>query len=388
MFFTHWCAFTCTGTILLVILGNCDAFVQSPSIMAARSPSKSRGAKITLALADANGQITSNIMKGIRGDNYGAANNSTIPTAEVCAARVGVRPPLEAPSATWKRAWNIQMKALPVLHSLDKYKPPDSNLSLMCLWWKALAANDPSSPVYDDSLAYDFLPTGFRVLVGRKLRRFYPRLHHANVEIRTAYLDQSVARIIEEVHVNQGPWTKIRLISLGAGYDVRSIKFRERGLVDHAVELDLPEVVRAKTKILHSDRFQKRRPHLGIENFPQLHSINLNKVDKVQSLLEAILRSSPDKTQWHTIFLFEGVMIYLDAGVPEALLKATSDALKRTGESGSLVFADRLENIPGGDPDIGRQELAKNGWNVTDWLPKPGLARHMGRAEPLDNQKV
>jgi O-methyltransferase involved in polyketide biosynthesis len=275
------------------------------------------------------------------------------------------------------------MKALPVLHSFDKYQPPDSKLALMCLWWKAIAANDPCSPVYDDSLAYDLLPRGFRIVVGQKLRRFYPRLHHANVEIRTAYLDQSVTRIIEEVHAKQGPWTKIRLISLGAGYDVRSIKFRERGLVDHAVELDLPEVVRAKTKILESDRFQRRRPNLGRDKLPQFHSVNLNEVDKVQSLLETVLRSSPDKTQWHTIFLFEGVMIYLDEGVPEAMLKVTSDALRNTGESGSLVFADRLENIPGGDPEIGRRELAKNGWNVTDWLPKPGLARHMGCAELL-----
>jgi len=352
------------------------------AFVANTSPPRHKAARLTLA-ADAKGSTEENIKSGIRGSTYGAENNSTIPTAQECAAAVGVRPPLEAPSKTWKRAWNIQMKALPILHSLDKYKPPDSKLSLSCLWWKALAANDVTSPVYDDSLAYDLLPRGFRVLVGTKLRGLYPRLHHANVEIRTAYLDQSVTRIITQVHERQASGIKIRLVSLGAGYDVRSIKFRERGLVDQAVELDLPQVVEAKTKILNSPRLQRRRPNLTCDKFPQFYSVNLNKVDRVRSVLVEILQSSPNEAPWHTIFLFEGVMIYLDEGVPEALLKVCSDALKATGENGSLVFADRLENISGGDPDIGRRELAKNGWNVTDWLPKPGLARHMGCAEPI-----
>jgi O-methyltransferase involved in polyketide biosynthesis len=108
----------------------------------------------------------------------------------------------------------------------------------------------------------------------------------------------------------------------------------------------------------------------------------LKDVDAVEKLVTSILQTSPQMT-WHTIFLFEGVMIYLDEGVPEALLNMLSRVLNKTGKRGSLVFADRLENIPGGDFDIARRELAKNGWTITDWLPKPGLARHMGCAEPL-----
>lgn len=363
--------------VLLVIGGN---FVANVSAFASHSSSPPR---FRVKLADTKDSTEEKIQKGIRGSTYGAENNSTIPTAEQCAAAVGVRPPLEAPSKTWKRAWNIQMKALPILHAFDKYKPPDSKLSLSCLWWKALSANDVNSPVYDDSLSYDLLPRGVRVLVGKKLRRLYPRLHHANVEIRTAYLDQSVTRIIEDVHANEGSDTMIRLVSFGGGYDVRSIKFRERGLVDKAFELDLPEVVDAKKRILDSERLHRRRPNLTSDKFPQFYPVNLNDVDKVRSILLEILQSSPDQGPWYTIFLFEGVMIYLDVGVPENLLKICSDVLVSTGERGSLVFADRLENIPGGDAEIGRRELAKNGWNVTGWLPKPGLARHMGRAELL-----
>ena len=74
-------------------------------------------------------------------------------------------------------------------------------------------------------------------------------------------------------------------------------------------------------------------------------------------------------------------MIYLNEGVPRALLRACSDACQSMGiRQASLVFADRLENVPGGDKEIGVKELASLGWEVVEWLPKPGLARHMGRA--------
>jgi len=312
-----------------------------------------------------------------RGENYGAANNSTIPTAAESAAAVGVRPPLDVSAKVWKRAWLCFGATLPVLHALDSHKPPDSKLALHCLWWKALSGNDRRSPVYDENLAYDLLPRMSRVVVGKKLRRFFPRLHHANVEIRTAFLDRAVSNLAQEMKGVSD--VQIRLITLGAGYDVRSIKLVERGIVDQAVELDLPSVVEAKSKILNSKRFKRRRPWLTKRSLPELYPVNLNQLMDVENILQSILLKADDS--WHTIFLFEGVMIYLDEGVPAGLLELTSRVLHATGGKGSLVFADRLENIPGGDLHIGREELARNGWEITEWLPKPGLARHMGCAK-------
>lgn len=336
-----------------------------------------------------------------RGDGrYGASNNSTIPTNVESAAIVGVVPPMDAPAATWKRAWKTFGKALPLLHLFDNYQPPDSKLALHCLWWKALSANDRNSPVHDDSLAYDLLPRGTRVVVGKKLRRLFPRLHHANVEIRTAYLDRAVIQQVESIRINnRDGTTKIRLISLGAGYDVRSIKFRERGAIDEAIEIDLPQVIEAKTKILQSKRFQRRRPLLHQDLLPKFYPANLNELDQVETILLEILRggggvveassssSSTTTSRWHTIFLFEGVMIYLDKDIPAGLLERTSKVLHDTNQEGSLIFADRLDNIPGGDIDIGKEELARHGWEIVDWLPKPGLARHMGRARLIKNKQ-
>ena len=87
--------------------------------------------------------------------------------------------------------------------------------------------------------------------------------------------------------------------------------------------------------------------------------------------------------EWHTIFMLEGVMIYLDDGVPSSLLNITSSVLRENKLEGSLCFADRLENVPGGDFDLGVKELKNNGWEMKDWCPKPGLARHMGSANLL-----
>jgi O-methyltransferase involved in polyketide biosynthesis len=311
-----------------------------------------------------------------RGSIY-STTNSTIPTAHMAATNLGVLPPLEAPARAWKRAWMIHRAVMPLLHWGDRCKPPDSSLSLMCLWWKALAATDPKSPAFDNSLTYDLLPTMTRILVGKKLRRFYPRLHHANVEIRTTFLDLTVTQIATKARAEN---KKVQLITLGGGYDARSIKFRERGLIDQAVELDLPTVVDAKTKIFNSQRLKRRRPSLSQDFLPDLYPVDLNNLEDVKTILTHIVasRSSED---WHTIFLFEGVMIYLNEGVPQGLLEVCRMVLNQG--SGSLVFADRLERIPGGDYDIARSVLLEAGWRIVTWQPKPGLARHMGCAEPV-----
>ena len=267
--------------------------------------------------------------------------NSTIPSAQQVAYAVGVVPPLQVSAQVWKRAWNLHRRVMPLLYQFDTTTPPDSSLALMCLWWKALSANDRKSPVFDNSLVYDLLPRGTRIIVGNKMRRFYPRLHHANVELRTAYLDQQLTKTVHEIR-QRTPTKRIRLVTLGAGYDVRSIKFRERSLIDQAIELDLPNVIAAKQQLFHSTRFKRRRPLLTKDMLPSFYPVNLNHIDHVKEILTTILSQEDNNDLWYTIFLFEGVMIYLDEGIPQRLLEVCSAVLQTTKE-GSLLFADRLE---------------------------------------------
>lgn len=303
-----------------------------------------------------------------RGSNYGQDNNSTIPQPSEVANKLGVKPTKEASAKEWQRAWKFLKRMLPILHCLDRCKPPDSSLNLACMWWKALSGNDKSSPVYDNGLSYDILPSGFRLLVNKRLCRFYPRLHHANVELRTAFLDRAIRQIIDN-DVPKG--RKIRLVCLGAGYDLRSIKLLERKWVDEAFELDLQQVVEAKEKLIGEKRLLLRRPWLRDIKMPKLIPSDLNDIEKLRVQLKEIL-SRGNIDDYHTIFVFEGVMIYLNDGIPSSLLNVTSSVLNDQNIEGSLCFADRLENIPGGDYDLGITELLRNGWSVQEWCPKPG----------------
>ncbi|KAL7450066.1 hypothetical protein ACHAWC_002052, partial [Mediolabrus comicus] len=205
-------------------------------------------------------------------------------------------------------------------------------------------------------------------------------------------------------------------------------------------ELDLPDVVIAKRKLL-SKRLYRRRPWLqkfassrhsrsssrrgvveeegdagsggnGGEEYPILIEANFNDLNGTRSLLERIVLSNEDATtddedddddgEVTNIIVFEGVMIYLDEGIPHALLEVCSDVLKKSREQqqqkkkntnskskatpiGYLCFADRLENIPGGDEDAAQLEMESTGWELIDWLSKPGLARHMGVARVADS---
>mmetsp|Transcript_40570 Transcript_40570/g.73154 ORF Transcript_40570/g.73154 Transcript_40570/m.73154 type:complete len:356 (+) Transcript_40570:584-1651(+) len=345
-----------------------------------------------------------------------------------------------------------------VLHRFDGCRPKDSKLALACLWWKALSGNDPTSPVHDHQLSYDLLPPITRWIVHRRLCRWYPRLHHANVEIRTAYLDKSVTNVINTIMSDttsplsntttmlMTPRKKIRLIVMGGGYDTRSMKLLERSLpllqnndtenstqqqqqqsrrqkqqqpsrpllknaFDNSTtsnddydlecyELDLPEVVRAKRQLLQTRLF-RRRPWLreAAVDYPKLISVNFNNLDDTRRALEEILFVSDNNnmdddslgsvvsTGVNNIILFEGVMIYLDEGIPHSLLELCSNVLSKSNDpssssssSGYLCFADRLENIPGGEEDAANMEMESTGWELLDWLPKPGLARHMGVA--------
>lgn len=119
---------------------------------------------------------------------------------------------------------------------------------------------------------------------------------------------------------------------------------------------------------------------------PQYYPINLNQLDKVKEALETILHRGEDEESIHTIFLFEAIMLYLEEGVPSALLGVCREALTATKQQGSLCFADGLENVPGVDKDTAAKELAHHGWKLVEWLPKGSKTKHMGRAEIIPEQ--
>lgn len=311
--------------------------------------------------------------RGHDNKRYGLKNNSTIPNPIEVAAIVGVKPCMEAPALVWKVAWRGHGAVLPILHFRDKAKPRDSKYSLKVLWCKAIASMDRASKVFDEKWTYDTLPSVSRWILRLLPARLFPRLHHANIEARTAYLNKIIQEEIDRVPHN----TTIRLISLGAGYDIRCSRllsqYSERPI--EAFELDLPTVVESKEQIM--TRLSRRRSNT---RHPTLIPMDLNDVDgAVKDTLEDLVASEASQPA-HTIFISEGVMIYLNQGVPSSLCKLLRNTVVSPNKknTASFCFADRLENVPGGNIDAARAELGAAGWKLIDFCPKPGLARHMG----------
>jgi hypothetical protein len=291
------------------------------------------------------------------------------------AASVSVKPPSQLPPFVSRFCSKAFRRTVQLAHVLDlttTATPPNSFLSLSCMWWKAIAANDVTSPVHDSGLAYDLLPSYSRWIVSPYVCRLYPRLLHANIEIRTAFLDRAVTQIATLSK------TRVRLITLGGGYDTRSIKLLERGVIQEAVELDLPAVVQAKQQLLASQRFQSRRRQ-GALALPTCYGVDLNQVSQVREILQELL-AQDDSTA--TIFLFEAVFLYLNPGIPTALLKLCSEMSQKDSW---LCLVDRLEGFAGDDrnQETARQVLAKSNWELEEYSPKPGATRHMVMARAI-----
>jgi len=253
---------------------------------------------------------------------------------------------------------------------------------------------------------------------------------------RTAYLDKAVSAIISKIchHYQNSASTSsiqrykpvnIMIIIMGGGYDTRSFKMIEHNLVNsvnpppllqrrrkwrwvklfkrrrqqqpnpldnlppskqynlQCYELDLPQVVQTKRRLIQS-RLSRRRPWFSTVNesvnTPSFFEVDFNNLNQTKKVLKNIV-SSNETHPTANIILFEGVMIYLDKGVPHALLEVCSEVLQTSGSDNNyLCFADRLDNIPGGDEELARVEMNNTGWELVDWLSKPGLARHMGVA--------
>ena len=247
------------------------------------------------------------------------------------ATQLGVQPQLAAPRWVWVGAWKVQDAIL------KRVGTPESCKALWVLWNKAADSS---------SWSLDLLPSPLRTIL-RLSRWFWPRLHHANIEVRTVYVN----RLLEQALTSLDHETSC-VVSLGAGYDVRLTQLLSEGRIARAYELDLPSVAEAKRTLLQQ-QLQRKRPQAKL---PQVVGVDLNDVEETRRVLDNILVEPRG-----AIVLLEGVLLYLQE--PAQLL-----ALLRTYPNVTLVFCDRIP------------EGALADWQVSEWQTKPGMATHMGLA--------
>jgi Leucine carboxyl methyltransferase len=321
-----------------------------------------------------------------------------------CSSALNIAQPWNAPRSIWSLAWSLQRAVIPLLHYFDKCAAKDTNLNLAVLWWKAISGNRFGSSTFDGFFAYDLLPHITRIIVGFPFCWIYPNLHHQNVALRTAFLDLSLLQAIHSkrnssqnsavTSTSTGMDLTPRVITLGAGFDTRSLRFQNAGdmnrnssknVIADFHELDLPAVVTQKTNVFK--RFLLRRPN---SKMPKLYGADLNDFEEVNRQLMKIF--SEDKTsngvsnKRPTVFIVEAVLMYLKEGNVMPLLRMCMLKAAKHSSSVQLCFADRLPGMPY-DVDLNDEKqaavdlLRTVGLDLKTWQPKPGRARHMGIAE-------
>jgi ethanolamine utilization protein EutP (predicted NTPase) len=196
------------------------------------------------------------------------------------------------------------------------------------------------------------LPDITRWIVAFPLCFLYPPLIHQIVARRTAFLDHIVYEEVDWM-ASRDADLPVRVITLGAGFDTRSIRFLnnqtlfeplkgENKGTSHSVafadyhEIDLPIVIQQKRCMY--GRLISRRPKLKL---PQLYEADLNYKNQVTLQLKKIFSSHQPK-KCHTIFVFEAVLLYLKKESVKPLLKACVAEASRHSHDVTLCFADRF----------------------------------------------
>lgn len=285
-------------------------------------------------------------------------------------------------------SWKLHGRLLPFLHFRQgKSCPPDVFVNLRVLWNKALTSLDLRSPANESEFGYPtyhLLPKISRwILFKATPIKLYPRWMHANIELRTVYLDMCMEREISEV-LGRGEVAGIEVVILGGGYDTRSIKTLLRYPdVERVYELDLPQVVQSKEMLMK--RMYEQLPEVAsTQTSLQFLPVDLNDLDQVQAILHKISQVQLKGT--HTIVVSEAVLLYLKDEIPMKLLNLCREIFR---VNISWLLVDNLKEITKENGETlaesrrnAEDYMGKHGWQVIEWLIKPGATQHMGIIHP------
>ena len=263
------------------------------------------------------------------------------------AMQLGIRAPWNAPRKIWSWAWKLQCVFLPILHFFDSCATRDMCLNLAVLWWKSISG---------DRFSYDLLPSFSRIIVSWPFRMLYPLLHHQNVALRTEFLDTHLFDALTKARNRRGQAEEetedTAVVTLGAGFDSRSLRFATKTKASF-FELDLPQVVEQKSKML--DRFMHRRrkeqndsdsdSSLPRLRPPALLPADLNDVESVKrQLSEEIFTEG--KAFGSVIVMVEAVLMYLDSKKVAAMLQSVLElAQQHSKENVTFIFSDRFPRV-------------------------------------------
>ncbi len=166
------------------------------------------------------------------------------------------------------------------------------------------------------------------------MRRMFPPGIHEYVLARTKVMDAMFLEALDDVF----PQT----VLLGAGYDTRAIRFADRNQGTKIIELDVPATLEAKINVL-------KQKKISLPSELVFAPINFDR-DEIGN----VLAKAGFQTLQHTLFLWEGVTMYLSAQAVDKTL----EFIRSSSAAGSKVVFDyiyaaviRKENCYYGEKD-------------------------------------
>jgi methyltransferase (TIGR00027 family) len=219
-----------------------------------------------------------------------------------------------------------------------------------------------------DYLAEIFMPPVPNILLNvpflRKLcvRKLFPTGIYEYVLART--------KVFDEVFVDALARGLPQVVILGAGMDTRALRFQEKNRGTTIFDLDIHATQRYKREVL-------ARKKVALPAEIVFAPIDFNKQHLADVLTEAGYREGQQ-----TLFLWEGVTMYLEA----AAVDGTLAFIRGSAAEGSIVVFDyvrasvlRYENTLYGEPQIrGTVARAQEGWifGIEDGAIEGFLAEH------------
>ena len=202
-----------------------------------------------------------------------------------------------------------------------------SETALMGALHRAIASKELGRHRFgSDNLAEYFLPPHYKFFIGfKKIRtnskikfnKFLPGMHEYIIA-RTAFFDNVFLEALRK---------KIpQIVLLGAGYDSRAYRFANLRNATKIIELDIAPTQNRKKKCL-------KKAQIDIPGNVTLVPINFNK----ETLISVLENAGYDKGE-KTLFLWEGVIYYLDS----KSVDATLEFINRSTHSESIIAFDYL----------------------------------------------
>jgi len=268
-----------------------------------------------------------------------------------------------------------------MLKIFSKEKP--SKTAYSAAWWRACSHKDFQHQIWGpDFIAEDFLPLPikflskskkFREKVKAKMKQLAPGIYEYIIA-RTLFVDEVFIQVLKE--------SIPQIVFLGAGYDSRGIRFKHLNNNTQIIELDMAAIQKRKIKCL-------KKSKIKIPEFLTFTTINFNN----QSLESALTSAGYQKGK-RTLFIWEGVCMYLEA----PSVRDTLTFIQQCSTTDSLLAFDCV--ISFSDKDVYKYHGAKemlhymkvksknepftfsmDGKNIADFLGECGhkIVRHLNQ---------